>query len=175
MLPIMRIVFLFISLSISLHATVSKAEPSTHIKTLMDQPLSMLDWGLYSVENFLENHTHWEEENKPTFSVSYDWDPDEIKIYVSRWSKKFETYEAAEQECKFYFDKIDTSLLIRDGKDILDDYQVYGNFFTHNGWKTDSMDNAKKNVGNRTVLKIKFGSHTCSRKLMASKFSVTKG
>ena len=120
MLPIMRIVFLSISLSTSLHATVSKAEPSTHIETLMDQPLSMLDFGMYSVENFL-NNINWEEKNKPYFDVSYNWDADEIKIYLATWFKMFETYEAAEQECKFYFDKVDTAILmiIRDGKDVV--------------------------------------------------------
>ena len=74
MLPIMRIVFLYISLSISLHATVSKAEPSTHIKTLMDQPLSMLDWGLYSVAPAL------------AFRLWFDSLPAFPKNYFPHWS-----------------------------------------------------------------------------------------
>ena len=77
MLPIMRIVFLFISLSISLHATVSKAEPSTHIRTLMDRPLSMLEWGMYKTEKRLNNRIaelKWSTKDQPVRAeVSYDW------------------------------------------------------------------------------------------------------
>ena len=174
MLPIMRIVFLFISLSISLHATVSKAEPSTHIRTLMDRPFSMLDWGMYSVQNFLNDNTDWVEKDKKFFTVRYDWVPDEIRIIATDFSRKFDTYELAEQECKIYLDKVDAILMIKEGKDVVANFHYYGTFFTHNGWETESMDNAAKNISDRTLILIRFYSHSCSRKLMAPKFSVTK-
>ncbi len=149
MLPIMRIVFLFISLSISLHATVSKAEPSTHIRTLMDRPLSMLEWGMYKTEKRLNNRIaelKWSTKDQPVRAeVSYDWDADNIVIEIYHYYNLAQKYKLAEADCKFYFESIDLNLLISDGNNI-GNFSLFGNLFKHNGWQTEAMVEAIEKI-----------------------------
>jgi hypothetical protein len=170
-----RSIFILVCLTLLSQTSISNAEPSKYIKTLMDRPFSMLDWGMYITEKGMEEDFEKYEWNKNVYiEVNYDWDTDNIVISVSDPKKKdIKTYEVAEESCKTYFDWVDLSLLIYNGKNILSSSVFAQNFF-HKGWQNESMKNATDNIPDKAIVKIIFSDYSCTRKLMATKFSVTK-
>ena len=65
---------------IALQASAAPREATTF---LMNEPVTLLDWGTYKLERFLERR-RWPQEFEPTVftKVSYDWDRDRIVIDV---------------------------------------------------------------------------------------------
>ena len=65
------------------------AEPTPAIKYLMQEPVSMLDWGLQRLENnlyrnsgILTKHDGNLFEPEPVIRADYDWDKNRIQIFV---------------------------------------------------------------------------------------------
>ncbi len=68
------------------------AEPSPSIQFLMREPVTMMDWGLRNIEEYLyrqrdllmqANKRLFESE--PVVAVSYDWEQNKIQVAITLW------------------------------------------------------------------------------------------
>ena len=75
-----------ISLS-ALALSAVRAEPSSAMKFLMDDPVSMLDWGIFHLERSLEKRMHGldhlpDDTWSQSASVNYDWEKNRLTIEI---------------------------------------------------------------------------------------------
>lgn len=157
--------------------TTVKSEPSTPIQTLMDRPMSLLDWGMYRLQKILTERESWLEDWKvkpDSVNVYYDWESDEIFITINRLFKRPNSYEEAETDCKEDFNQVDAFVYIKEGKDTLSDFSFVGNQFTHNGWEDSKVKDAAAKISSRFVVMINLGTYSCKRELMNTSISVVK-
>jgi len=63
---------------------ISHAEPTKAVTYLINEPVSMLDWGLYKLKEELDVHA-WDRINNstPSAHATYDWNSNRIRIIFS--------------------------------------------------------------------------------------------
>ena len=66
------------------------AEPTPSIQFLMREPVSMMDWGIKNIEDYLYRHRTLLIQNEkplfepePTIEVAYNWEQNQIRISIS--------------------------------------------------------------------------------------------
>ncbi|MDA9673618.1 hypothetical protein N9U01_04315 [Paracoccaceae bacterium] len=157
---------ILLTISLIFGATAASAEPSSGIKTLMDRPMSMLDWGMYRLQKELEAS------DSKTY-VSYSWQNNEILVSsFSGLASKVSSMEEAKQNCDKRFAAWDIELLIFDGK------EQYGfcsicDFFNHNGFSYKGFDEVIKDVKERIYYAAREGKYNCRRKLYGTSTSTS--
>jgi len=65
------------------------AEPTPSIQFLMKEPVSMMDWGIKNIEDYLYRHRNLLVQNEkplfeqdPTIAVIYNWEQNQIQISI---------------------------------------------------------------------------------------------
>ena len=151
------------------------AEPSEYVRTLMQQPITMLDWGMFKMEKSLQESSAWSHDEQPDwFHVSYEWEGNKIAIYVVRNGEFPSSYEDAESVCKDDYKRIDQHFLVTEGKLQFPKICKFCDMFSHGGWTNEQLSAAKVNVINDAIVEVVVGNYRCSRELLATEFSISK-
>ena len=142
------------------------AEPSNDISKLMNRQISLLDWGLFRLEQRL-NETDYD------VFVTYSWDENEITIgTISDGNRKIESMETAKRDCDEIFSDFDDKLFIFDGKDF--SFCYICDFFTHNGYTAPGLKEAAETLKQRVYYRAWRGQYSCKRKLYGTATSVSE-
>ena len=148
-------------------ASEARAEPSSEIKFLMDRPVSMLDWGMFKLQQHLKPFSMG-------ITVSYKWKDNEIGIADFERGASVSSMEEAEALCKTTFARWDSSLLVKAGKDIIPDYCAACENFSHDGWSGEGLSEAKSKLKDRFVYLLGLDGYICERKLYEPTISIKK-
>ena len=102
-------------------AETCPAEPNPTIKYLMNEPVTMLDWGMYKLALYLNQEFRDRYLNKvskfaPRITVYYNTDVDKIQISASMLYKKFHNKDEARTYCKGIIKYIRGLLVFKQGK-----------------------------------------------------------
>ena len=117
---------------------ISFAEPSPGFKYLMNQPVSMLDWGVYRLEEYLSRGMY---EREFQIIVSYNWETDRIIIGINRTQENPAKNEIeAVEKLRGTIDLIRSRCGIdpRTGTPYKGIANVYARYFRHAGFKYKS-------------------------------------
>jgi len=120
-------VLLFVVFSVN----VADAEPSSNMHYLMNEPVSMMDWGLLNIDRSLQADGRLSKYgNTITY---YDWDKNRIIIDMAITGAT--SKEQAKEWCRDIVSQIRTFLGIneRDGKPFFSRSYLY-NYFSHEGF-----------------------------------------
>ena len=152
----MRFVFMVL---LTCLATVSMAEPSPDVRTLMNRPLSVFDWGIFELNNDLKMS------NVPGYA-SYNLAKN--RIIIKRFDYQFEetkTMDQTKSACEEDFARFDAFFMITKGEE-KPKYCAFCSKFITLG--TDSNDSelmaAIHNIYDIFYYKYYDGSNTCQRK-----------
>ena len=150
------------------------AEPSDDIQTLMDEKLSMLDWGMYRIEQKLNQIEALTLFQKVKIYTTYDQSRDKIIIGLfDRFT--IPTYaHQAEYTCEKNFAAIDEELNVELGRDVFDGKCVVCNFFSRNGWSQTQLTQPSQSLRDKFTLQGYFKGYTCDRDLYGTSISVSK-
>lgn len=161
----MRVIF---TVFLTFFGSLSTAEPSSEVQTLMDQKLTIFDWGMFELKQDLRRADI-------DASVGYNWDENQVTIAI--WNFNFSgnpnTMEQTKSDCEGFFAKIDQVLWINDGTDRTEDYCVFCSYFSHNGWTTQSLKEARQKIKNRLYYSYSDGSNKCTRKAYGTSIAVS--
>jgi hypothetical protein len=114
------------------------AEPSRAVQFLMQEPVSMMDWGLKNIEDHLyrnravltENETSWFAK-EPSITVDYLWEKNTIQISIT-----LHTTEKTQQTSKRMFDiRSHIKLMVTFLRGTLT-MKPYDAFFRHKGFRS---------------------------------------
>ena len=140
----------FIFLFFFCFTSQSYSEPSTTIKKLMNEPLTMFDWGVYQLEKYFETYPFDDlglersTENALVGLIKskmlYDWDNNRLKIHFLIGLKE-ENFEKAKDICYKVTQKIRKSFVFDNYG--LKDFAGLSKFFKHTRF------NSYKNQKNR--------------------------
>ena len=112
------------------------AEPSPKVRYLMNESMSMWDWGFYRIREDLSDLKL--PNNKAMYTdVEYDWKSDRIKIFASA-KNMLPAKDAAEAKewCKHSIQVVRVSLgQIRFGDINSSLYNFYERYFSHEGYR----------------------------------------
>jgi hypothetical protein len=156
------LVVLFILFSVN----VSMAEPTANIKYLLSDSVSMMDFGLYKIENKLEkeldNPDRYGLNRETIVSVVsiYDWDKN--RIIISVHVRKATSQEQAKRWCKTIVTLVKTNLNVN--PDTGEAFSLFKNsgalyfwFFNHAGYtKKSEPKELYKELDNITVIDVEF-------------------
>ena len=123
---------------ICLHVPPTMAEPSREVQFLMQEPVSMMDWGLKNIEDHLYRNRAVLTENKnslfakePSIAVDYIWEDNTIQIAIS-----LRTYDKALKTSKRMSDiRSHVELIITFLRGTLN-MKPYDAFFRHKGFRS---------------------------------------
>ena len=144
------------------------AEPSTAVRTLMDSPLSMFDWGMFKLEKKLERL-------EPHRDVSYDYKDNKIIIsslsYIPGTPSK--TMEETKTDCEKLFSEYDDILWIENGADLSKGNCMFCSYFSQNGWSYDSQKKAREDIKDRLYYRYNDFSNSCERKAYGTSIAIS--
>ena len=150
------------------------AEPSDNIQELMDEKLSMLDWGMYRIEQKLNQIEELTVFQKVKIYTTYDQSRD--KIVIGLFDRvTIPTYaHQAEYTCEANFAASDEELNVELGKDIFDGKCVVCNFFSRNGWSQTQLTQSSRSFREKFILEGYFKGYNCQRELYGISISVSE-
>ena len=162
---------LVLLITVSPHAV---AEPSEDVQKLMDEKLSMLDWGMYRIEQKLNQIEALTVFQKVKIYTTYDQSRD--KIVIGLFDRvTIPTYaHQAEYTCEANFAAIDEELNVELGKDIFDGKCVVCNFFSRNGWSQTQLTQSSRSFREKFILEGYFKGYNCERELYGISISVSE-
>ncbi len=144
--PLFRTIILAATLAIAVYNTTVRADPGPIGNWLMNEPLSLFDWGMYKVSKDTEYASdRLKNEHSLALAIGwthYDWDNNEILIIMHLSSEGL--YHATHDNCNFFRQRLLESLTfyIKDPKtDPKVDYSEFatiavGSWFSHNGFES---------------------------------------
>jgi len=149
-----KIYLLILTIIFSFIAGICNAEPDSTIKYLMDEPLSMLEWGMYRMNKSLDEiyGDKYNIDHDLTNIVRYDWDNNRIIINcIVGLYGRFEEKKQAQAACKNIVRKYRSTFGVNadTGKPV-GFGTLYNLYFSHQGFKSPSMP---KNI-NKDLNKI---------------------
>lgn len=94
----MRVIF---TVFLTFFGSLSTAEPSSEVQTLMDQKLTIFDWGMFELKQDLRRADI-------DASVGYNWDENQVTIAI--WNLNFSenpnTMEQTKSDCEGFLQKL---------------------------------------------------------------------
>ena len=110
-------------------------EPDSTIKYLINEPVTMLDWGLHRLNNILEKREL--SAFDAAMAMNYDWETNRFKVIVAA-AFKATTEPTAKSLCKNAIGEIKQSFFVdhETGKPMVAGFSNMGSFFSHSGFKT---------------------------------------
>ena len=124
----------------ALFSGICNAEPDSTFKYLMNEPLTLLDWGIYQMQKSLENEIgdklNWDgNEYELRQEVHYNWKGNEIIVFgVLGDEKEFDSKSTAKVVCERMIDKYRSHFSVDPATGKLADWPPYNyldGFFTH--------------------------------------------
>ena len=144
----MKKVFTSLVFSISLFAN-----PNNTFQTLMNESVSILDFGLYKLEKFLDQHatsTMQKDKLKLFSSCSFNWDENKLEIVRTLFLEY--KVEDLKKECKLLLNSTKELMNVSNNALLLQNFQ-------HVGYTNKNMKNVKDNeIINRTEVQITIAS-----------------
>jgi hypothetical protein len=166
-------VFLFVNVS------MAEAEPTSNMHYLMNDSVSMLDWGLFQVNHDLEGYIDIKNEIKDAIgfitNVSYDWE--ENRIIIRLMLEGASSKEQAKEWCKILVNKTRRIFDINPdtGKPSMEKTSTLYTCFTHTEFKRKlEPEGLSKELDNITVIKVQAlikdfkGVATCQAPLLGT-------
>lgn len=149
-------------------ASLSAAEPSSEVRTLMDRKLTMFDWGMFELKQQLTIADI-------DATVGYVWDENQVRITVWNFDVGAapKTMEQTKSDCEEVFAKIDEELWIKNGADRITEFCTFCNYFSHNGWTSEDLKEAQSKIKNRLYYSYFDGSNKCTRKAYGTSIAVS--
>ncbi len=155
------LILLFVLLGFSLSGY---AEPSKTVTYLMNEPMTMFDWGMYRLEEWIDRKIRFDKFHLiKTFSaVDYDWDRNRLTLEFTIWAKYIALTEFSEKAlCKEltwyirgafgFVPKEEKNLATADMRSLLS----LSRFFQHKDFKSgDEPDNLREEIDN--IVNIRF-------------------
>lgn len=119
---------ILLAATLALAAGTAGAGPDKTVERFLNDPVSMLDWGMYRTEQFLISR------NIHLDSVYYDWDGN--RIIISDLHLIPALPDDVEGQCKHWVRSVRiAAMVIPDtGKILGDGHSTIGRFFRHNGF-----------------------------------------
>ena len=134
------------------------AEPSHSIQFLMREPVSMMDWGLQNIEDYLYRQRDLLVrsdkrlfKSEPTLAITYDWEQDKIQVTItlraaSQFQKSSRAFGDIRAHLEWVMKYLRGSLTLR----------PYDAFFRHRGFRSqDSPPNLGAELAAQTELLIR--------------------
>lgn len=123
---------------------VANAEPTRRISYLMNEPMTLFDWGLQQLTAAM-NSVHLKDGPKLMIMTNYDWDKNRIKISAYSFENSM-TRTNAKKWCRETINAVRSHLLInpKTGEPLLGDSSVLARYFAHDGFE---KKNRPKGVG----------------------------
>lgn len=139
------------------------SEPSNTVKKLMNEPISMLDWGLYRIEKdlsrvlpkILQGAAKKLKTDSVNVSTRYNWIKNNITIYCSMTNRNKSLSEnEIKVICNTFINVIKKHFFITNTEEFRMKGGV-GHYFTHTNYRSmDITDNFLKNLENIIELEI---------------------
>jgi hypothetical protein len=130
-----------------------EAEPTSSIQYLMNEPVSMLDWGIYRITNRLEKNLQL---GVVPFSqhASYDWDKNRIIIDIAVIGGTLN--EEAKGWCRAVVSKIRTLMYINDKGNSMFNEGASSMYFSHYAGyaKKSEPEGLYKELDNITLIRV---------------------
>ncbi len=149
-------------------------------KWLMNEPASMMDFGVYRIERSLDSGNF--EDSRRVF-VSYNWDEDKIVMEaIHSVIAPFENELAARERCGKWFKVMRDFFLVSNetGEDRAPNLSYFASFFNHQGYVRgrQNEDDFEKNISRKAFLSLTLffnqddrpAKMTCSKPLYATSF-----
>jgi len=156
----MRLLFFIV---ITIFASHLRSEPSSDVRTLMEEPVSIFDWGLYRLQKMFDSST--------TYAlVNYDWEQNKI-IIISNGidlEKRNLTMDQTKTDCEKVFSDFDKMLLIG-----MENYCSFCGFFSHSGYSNERLRKAQETIIDRLHYRYFDYSNTCNRKATEKSVSIS--
>lgn len=132
------------------------AGPDKTIQWLMDEPLSLLDYGIYKIEQGLQERFRGEDISS---SAYYDWDSNEIRalLFVE---VKYKDVSALKEECAIALDRMRVDAGNFDGELMSGEYSDWADYFQHNGFtRNNAPKQVLKEIDKKIMLKVVMTRH----------------
>ena len=153
-------------------STLASAEPSSDIRLLMERPVTLLEWGMFQLERYVNKNSN----DSYSMNVSYNWDQN--RIYISKvvvnTTDDLSTMEKAKGICKTEFTFLDNRLFITDGEDFLHEYCVACKYFSHDGFSTPAVTEAVEKLKDRFYYSVIVENYSCTRKAYGTSIAITE-
>lgn len=131
-----KIQILLVALATLFHGWPAYADPSPEIRHLMDEPVSMLDWGIQSLRDWVESDVR---EKAPGLGLRggdlvvagiYNWKSNQIEITVTALYGK---HPSPKDSCRSIVAAVRKSLVVESG-----DKRIYPwtSLFQHGGYES---------------------------------------
>ena len=144
----MRVLYKYLVLLVALaHSQIVLAEPTPTIKYLMNETVTMLDWGLYKLNKDMSKEPLLEGMKPQShISVNYNWEHDKIRIVGTPPFHRFQSEKAAQDWCKEFVNNIRTFFGVdpSTGEVRATSPTYIYTYFVHQGFK---KKNQPKNLG----------------------------
>lgn len=128
-----------------LSITIARAEPSPIVSRLMNEPMSMLDYGLWRTE--LELRQFFREVDRIFISSRYDWKSNRIHLDILLYQIPQSLQKMTpEKQCQEVIDSVQDffGVDVKTGKPVAQTKQtLLGKSFTHNGFKGFDISSAE--------------------------------
>lgn len=137
------------------------AEPSKTTKYLMNDSLSMLEWGIFKIDNVLntEKYPELDSVTRNSFDTTYDWDSNELTIKAVVYPSYEKLKKIGNKEaCRLVLSSLKTRFgyHFRDSKV---NFLSIANYFKHKGfYKREEPDTFSKDIEKMTRLTVKIYS-----------------
>ena len=155
------------SLVLSLAAVVAMysspfAEPTPTVSRLMEANVSMLDWGVYRTQEYMNSQleTFTGRGSSPVFGT-YDWDSNRIIFRIDDLTRDEEDDSARRSWCEFLLSQARSTLGVdpRSGKPMGGSHGVCAEFFSHIGYTTqDAQSDLGEQLDRIVTFEINVGS-----------------
>lgn len=167
----MKTIVLALSAAVGL-AQSAIAGPDATVKKFMNQHVSLLDWGMFHVQNDIEQDVANKFEKIYT-NVYYDFSRNEIVInLLNTQSRVSEDNDEAKRMCKRILNEVrdrggvdtDTGKLMK----WVGSNSLYAAEFSNNGFDYDGIDDERPMLDEKMVIYVRYKGASCSGDLVST-------
>ncbi|WIY27366.1 hypothetical protein [Parasedimentitalea psychrophila] len=161
--------------AIALLACPAIAGPDATTQKLLDDPVTMLDWGMFRLETryrdsswvLIGGDTH------NTFTnVSFKWNENRVRIFVLSLAKKSDdafSGDAATDRCKQIIEGIRRTAGVLDGQIHAGEYSHFAMEFSHNGFQYPGEKELLLELDKKFFIKVNVDHNGCSGDLLSTR------
>jgi hypothetical protein len=147
--------YIIFVLSVFCIIDTSMAEPAAKIKYLMNEPVTLFDWGIYRLDKYFED-VHIEGAQSTILWTSYDWDKNILTLNFTVETNT-KSRDEAKKIGKSLIDMVRVSLGVDpdNGKPYAGNSRLYTQHFSHSSAQDDSKPKGlESELDNITVIEV---------------------